>query len=216
MCQSKNRIEIHSLVAFNMNIELWMSDVCTEGPHITRILGLGKNYVMWNSRKLELFTYFKLIDKTISLLKTALVKSGLVEITLVEDPCTTKVVQGMKLTLTTLCREITFSSSPHHMKRDGSCPQPKNAQKMHLTWQTDSQTWRNIFKSSGDPGQVTFQYKVSAQKWPLKLNFPFFLHGYVGKCLYFYIINVCTIRINKLTEAQKNFVVTSACSAQYS
>ena len=84
-------------------------------------------HVNWN------YLHTSNLLKKISLLKTALVESGLVEITLVEDPCTTKVVQGMKLTLTTLCREITFSSSPHHMKRDGSCPQPKNAQKMHLT-----------------------------------------------------------------------------------
>ena len=63
----------------------------------------------------------------------------------------------MKLTLTTLCQEITFSSSPHHMKRDGSCPQPKNAQKMHLTWQTDTHVRRNIFKSSGDKTKVCKQ-----------------------------------------------------------
>ena len=32
-------------------------------------------------------------------------------------------------------------------------------------------------------------YKISAQKWSLKLNFPFFLHGY------FYNINVPTIQL---------------------
>ena len=53
-------------------------------------------------------------------------------------------------------------------------------------------------------GPRTFLYKISGQKWSLKWNFPFFLHDYVGKCLYFYIINVPIIQLKlRLINSQK-------------